>query len=202
MIGKIKGKIAEIDGRSVLVETASGIFYSVFLTPLLIKGRVGGDSIEVYTYLQVKEDGWALYGFEEKKQLKLFTMLLSVPGIGPKSAYMIISSGSYAQIFDAISTNNVHFFTGISGVGRKTAQKILLELSGKIGKTFDLAATTLSPDDKIAVDALVSLGFAKNDSQQAVAKIKERLSVDPDTIGVEEKIKQAMKILTHVKSTT
>lgn len=189
MIGKLKGKFTELDGNIGLIETSSGVFYKVFLTPKIYQNKKPGSFIEIYTYLQVRENNLSLFGFENKKQYKLFQMLLSVDGIGPKSAFSIISFEQEDKILTAVSNNNVIFFSSIPGIGKKTAQKIILELSSKIGKNFELQSLHLSKEDTTAIEALTSLGFKKYDSQNTLSKIDKKLSL-------EEKIKSAIKIMT------
>lgn len=189
MIGKLKGLLIEVGSHKGLIETTSGVFYTVFLTPALIKRQKIRDSIEIYTYLQMREDTWTLYGFEDKKQQRIFEMLIAVPGIGPKSAFTIISHKASDDLSQAILTNNVEFFSDIPGVGKKSAHKILLELSAKVGKAFDMSALVLSPEDSTVVDALVSLGFKRHQARTSISKLDTQLSI-------EEKIKKAIKIMT------
>lgn len=190
MIGKIKGILVAVEFNQGLIETASGVSYIVFLTPALIKQQKIGYGIALYTYLQVREDNWILYGFEDKKQQRIFEMLITVPGIGPKSAFTILSHKNSDSLSQAILTNNVEFFSDIPGVGKKSAHKILLELSAKMGKIFDISSLALSPDDSTVVDALASLGFSKRDARNTIATFDKRLSV-------EDKIKKAIKIMTN-----
>lgn len=189
MIGKIKGKLVETDGNIGLIETSGGVFYNVYLTPSILKTFSVGKNIEVYTYLQVRDDNLTLYGFENKSKYQLFQMLLAVDGVGPKSGFNIVSFTDSDNIFDAVRGNNVNFFSAIPGVGKKTSQKILLELSSKIGREFDISAMSLSADDITVVDALVSLGFKRSDCHAILAKLDKKLSV-------EGKIMKAMKLMT------
>lgn len=188
MIGKLKGTLVEIEANTGLIETASGIYYYVFLTPAIIKTKSVGEAIAIYTYLQVREDNLTLYGFETKKQYKMFELLLTVSGIGPKSAFTIVCHKEADAIFEAVGDNNVDFFATIQGVGKKTAHKILLELSQKIGKSFDLTSIVLSAEDQTVVDGLVSLGFQRHQARQAIAQLDKRLSV-------EDRIKAAIKLM-------
>ncbi len=185
MIGKLKGKLSELDGNIAFIETSGGVFYKVFLPPKIILKNKIKDEIEIYTYLQVREDNLTLFGFENKKQFHLFEMLLSVDGIGPKSAFNIISFADTDNILEAAAHNNLDFFNSIPGIGKKTAQKILLELSSQLKKPFDLTSIVLSQDDILVVDALVSLGFKKFESTKIVIKLGKKLSV-------EDKIKEAI----------
>lgn len=189
MIGKLKGILSEIENNKGLIETASGVYYEVFLTPDLLQTPIG-DIIEVFTYLQVREDNLTLYGFTNKNQSKLFNMLLAVDGVGPKSAFSIIAYSQGSQIPDAVLAGNVEFFSGIPGVGKKTAQKILLELSHKMSKDFDMSTLALSPDDALIVEALLTLGFHRNEIQSISGKLDKLLPI-------EEQIKEAIKLLSR-----
>lgn len=190
MIGKIKGKLLEIEGNIALIETACGLSYRIHLTPSLIKNHQINSLIEVYTYLQAREDNLTLFGFEDKEQYKLFQMLLLVDGIGPKSAFSIVAYQTTQKILNAVNQNDVDFFCGIPGVGKKTAQKILLELASQLKKKFELPQQSLTQEETIIIDALNSLGFKKFQS----IKILNQL---PNNLSVEEKIKLAIKLLTR-----
>ena len=188
MIGKIKGILTDIESNKGLIETTGGVSYAIFLTPNLLQIPIG-ETIEVFTYLQVREDNLTLFGFESKAQYKLFEMLLGVDGVGPKSSFGIIANSQGSQILDAVTSGNVEFFSSIPGVGKKTAQKILLELSHKLSKDFDMSMLATSPDDKLISDALATLGFQKNEIQNILGKLNKEATV-------EEKIRQGIQLLT------
>lgn len=194
MIGKIKGKLLEIDGNTGLIETASGISYNVFLTPPVITGIHLNDTIELYTHLQVREDALTLFGFESKEQYSFFKLLLSVSGVGPKTAYAIISNSKVHELYEAARSQQIDFFSRIPGVGKKTAMKIVLEISQKLKQDIDMGVFQVSDEDKTAIDALVSLGFKRHDARQIVGKMDENLSV-------EEKITEALKQIPSSKKT-
>ncbi len=187
MIGKIKGKLVEVSGNVGLVETASGVFYNIFLTPsTLSKNQLNNEKFEVYTYLHVKEDAMILFGFETKNEYEIFKLLLTVSGIGPKTAFSIISFIKTQDLIEAIKKNDVDILTEVPGLGKKTAMKIILELSSKINADFELKNVILSNDDKIVVDALISLGFKANEAKKMINNI-------PKNLSVEEKITFALK---------
>lgn len=190
MIGKLKGTISEVQGTIVLLETAGGVFYSLYCMPDLISAHKIGDTVAMYTYLQVREDALTLFGFSSKEAHDLFQMLLSVDGVGPKLGFAIISFAQPKNITDAVLQQNVSFFNGIPGVGKKTAQKILLELSSKMNQEYTIKNQILSSDEKTIIDALVALGFDKNESNSILSKLDNSLSL-------EDKIKQAIQLLTN-----
>ncbi len=192
MIGKLKGSLIEIEGNLGLVETSGGVSYQSYLTPSFIKDHPVGSDVSFYTYLQVRDDALVLFGFETKDESRLFKLLLTVSGVGPKTAFAVISATNSNDLFTAIRTNDTAYFSRIPGLGKKTAMKIILELSQKLKQEFKFEKMYLSDEDKIVVDALVSLGFKSNDAQQILSKIDRELSV-------EDKIKAVLKIATNHK---
>ncbi|KKP67324.1 MAG: Holliday junction ATP-dependent DNA helicase RuvA [Candidatus Roizmanbacteria bacterium GW2011_GWA2_35_19] len=186
MIGKLKGKLSEIDGNVGLIETTGGVFYQVFLTPSLIASHQPLVTFELYTYLQVRDDALVLFGFESKKELDFFKLLLSVSGVGPKTAFNVISFIKPEELYQAVKANQVDIFTQVPGLGKKTALKIILELSSRLKSEFDMSKMILSDDDKTVVEALISLGFNSQDAKKIVSKLSKNLSI-------EQKIKEALK---------
>ncbi len=191
MIGKIKGLLSEIDGTSGLIETTGGVFYKLFLPTSLLMVNTPV-AVELYTYLQVRDDALVLFGFEHKKDHDLFLMLLAVSGVGPKTAYTVSSHSKPDQLIEAVRQNNIEYFTRIPGLGKKTAMKILLELSQKIKEDFQFEKMNLSEEDGTVVDALVSLGFRSQDARNILTKI-------PKNLSLEEKIKEGIRISTQRK---
>jgi len=188
MIGKLKGKLVEVDGNIGLIETSGGVFYQVFLPPSLLSlppTPYTLHPIELYTYLQVRDDALVLFGFETKKHHDFFKLLLTVSGVGPKTAFNIISFVPLDTLVTSVTSNDVDGLK-VPGLGRKTAMKIILELSSKLKSDFDMNKMVLSDDDQTAVSALVSLGFKSFDAKKIVSKL-------PKNLTVEEKIKEALK---------
>ena len=193
MIGKIRGKIVEVEENIALVETGGGIYYQVYITStLLAKNKLPFD-ISLYTYLQVRDDALVLFGFEIKKEYDFFKLLLTVSGVGPKTAFSVISYSKVGDLIKAVKDNDKDYFTRVPGLGVKTAMKIILELSQKLESEFRLEKMYLSEEDKTVVDALVSLGFKSSEAKKILAKLDKNLSL-------EEKIKQGLKLGTHSKT--
>lgn len=186
MIGKLKGTLSEIFGTEALIETSGGVFYKVHITPALAQKGVSSDQLELYTYLNVKEDDLTLFGFDTYQEYTMFTYLIAIDGVGPKTAYLIVSSSSPADIRTAVHANDVAFFQKIKGIGKKTAQRILIDLSAKFGSEFDITAGQETADDIDALDALVSLGFKRKDAKNALEEIDSSLAL-------EERIKLALQ---------
>lgn len=189
MIGKIKGRLKEVSGNLGLIETESGISYEIFLTPEIISSYYNNQSIvDIYTYLHFREEKIILFGFENKKQQEIFKLLLNVSGVGPRTAFSIISFIKTDELISAVKNNDVDQLIQIPGLGKKTAMKIILELSSKINTELDIKNIILSNEDKIAVDGLISLGFSAKDAKETIIKL-------PKNLSIEEKIKEGLRRL-------
>lgn len=193
MIGKIKGKLIELNGNVGLVETSSGVSYELNLTPALISSHQLGKQLEVYTYFQVREDAQVLFGFKTREEQNLFKLLISVSGVGPKIAFTVVSFSKEDELISAIKINDVNYFSKIPGLGKKTAMKIILELSQKLQSEFKMEKMYLSEEDKTVVDALVSLGFKSQEAKGILSKL-------PKNLSVEEKIREALRSATSKKN--
>ncbi len=192
MIGKIKGKLTELDGNTGLIETSSGLSYEVFLTANALSKNKINSVLEIYTYLQIREDAHVLFGFETKNEHKLFKMLLSVPGVGPRTAFSVVSFSKEEELLLAVRENDISYFERVPGLGKKTAMKILLELSHKLNSEFELKKMYLSEKDKTVIDALVSLGFKTHEARKIFSKI-------PTNLTLEEKIRASLRLITPDK---
>jgi len=186
MIAKISGTLSEYDDKRAIIDTASGVSYELFITPSALLHKNGGDDITVFTHLQVRDDAHVLFGFVSPEEKKFFHLLLSVPGVGPKTAFSVVSHVSLGQAVDAVRSNSVKLFSEIPGIGKKTAMKIVLELSQKFKTEFKFEQA-LSADDKTVIDALVELGYKKNEAQLLFEKIPQELSI-------EKKIQEALRM--------
>jgi len=185
MIGKIKGILTEVENNLGLIETRSGLSYQVYLTPNLLEKYKPNDQIEIYTHLQVKEDSWKLYGFKTKKEKRFFYLLTTVSGVGPKIGFAIISFLGSDRLVKAVQENNFNSLAEVPGLGKKTAMKIILELSQKLNEKVQFSSVFLSKDDQIVVDGLKSLGFKER-------QIMEIIHTLPKNLSVEEKIKASL----------
>jgi Holliday junction DNA helicase RuvA len=129
-----------------------------------------------------------LYGFDTKEQYKMFQMLLSVDGVGPKTAHGLVSRMPVAQIVDAVRLKDLQSFTKVPGLGKKTAQKILLELSGKLKTEFDISSIIETPVNTDALDALIVLGYRVNEAREMLRTIDPQLSIERQiTIALQRK---------------
>ena len=186
MIAKLTGILSEYDKNSAVIDTVSGVSYELFITPSAIAQKQLGDTITVYTHLQVRDDAHVLFGFANNEEKSFFHLLLSVSGVGPKTAFSITSHISFSQAVEGVRTNAVKLFSEIPGIGKKTAMKIVLELSQKFKTEFKFEQQ-LSSDDKTVIDALVELGYKKSEAQQLFEKLPKELSI-------EKKIQEALRM--------
>ncbi|GET32966.1 Holliday junction ATP-dependent DNA helicase RuvA [Prolixibacter bellariivorans] len=189
----IKGNITELTPASVIVE-AGGIGYFISISLTTYTRLNGRENVTVFLQQIVREDAHLLYGFSDRDERELFRLLISVNGIGANTAVMMLSSYQPEQLREAIATENVNVLKSIKGIGAKTAQRVIIDLKDKIGKSsesvqvFDKADNTTREE---ALSALVMLGFNK----RAIEKALDRIFSDNPGVSVEETIKIALKNL-------
>jgi Holliday junction DNA helicase RuvA len=171
-----------------LVLDVGGVGYLVAATPTAVRKADGADEVSLHTYLHVREDALQLYGFAEAAERELFLQLLSVNGIGPKVALAIVSGSPAAELRRAIALEDAARFQAIPGIGKKTAERIVLELKEKLaaGVPEAAGASGRGAPHVVARDALVELGWSVVEAEQALAE------TDPD-LSAEERVRQALK---------
>ncbi len=185
MFGSIKGKIILIKEKFVVIETTEGIGYKVYLSPSDMAFLENNKSeISFWIHHHIREDASLLYGFKEYEDLEFFEMLINVSGIGPKGAMTILGIANPKIIKKAIRNNDLAYLTKISGIGKKTAEKMILELRDKLG---DLDNNDLG-DDLDVLEALKALGY----NQYKIREVLKDLKSDLDT---NTKIREALKVL-------
>jgi Holliday junction DNA helicase RuvA len=167
-----------------LVLDVGGVGYLVAATPAVLRRADGADELTVETYLHVREDALQLYGFDNREERELFVQLLSVTGIGPKVALAVLSGSPASELRRAIAREDAARFQAIPGIGKKTAERIVLELKEKIGA--DLVAAPAASGALTARDALVELGYSLVDAEAALAH------VDPE-LPVAERVRLALR---------
>ena len=200
MIEYIKGTLAELTPAMAVIE-AAGVGYGLNISLNTYTAIQGKAEAKLYVYESIREDAHSLFGFASKKERELFVLLISVSGVGPGTARMVLSSLSPKELCDSISTGNERLIKAVKGIGLKTAQRIIVELKDKmknIGMLPDANAsasqTSAVLNSKVAeeaVAALTMIGFAPNPSQKAVSSI---LKSDPSAT-VEAVVKTALKML-------
>lgn len=193
MIAYLKGRVIEI-GAETLVLEVGGVGYKLYCSAQVFSKARFGAEMEIYVSMHVKEDGITLFGFDSPKEKQLFARLTSVSGVGPKSAMGIFTSMTADEAAEAIMLADVKKLSKAKGMGKKTAEKIVLELHGKISaaevmsKSGDFSVAMpgggekLSETDEEAVSALQNLGFTRNESLQAVKRAKESGAADLEDI--------------------
>lgn len=193
----ISGTLVELSPTDAIVE-ACGVGYDLLIslsTFSKLQGAVG-KNVKVFTSHLVREDDESLFGFADKAERAVFIHLVSVSGVGPGSARMILSAMTADEVKEAIVIGDVNRFKAVKGIGLKTAQRIIIDLKDKIGKgsgefSFDTAPSAASPVREEALGALTMLGFAK----PAVEKTLDKLLKEKTDYSVEELIKRALKQL-------
>jgi holliday junction DNA helicase RuvA len=185
--------IARLRGRPVastpegLVVDVGGVGYLVAATPSAVRAADGADEVTLHTYLHVREDALQLYGFAHGAERELFVQLLSVNGVGPKVALAIVSGSPAADLRRAIVLEDTARFQAIPGIGKKTAERIVLELKEKLGDgAAPVASTAGTEPHLVAREALVELGYSVGEAEQALAK------TDPE-LPAEERVREALK---------
>lgn len=201
MIAYLRGKVLTATEETVIIDV-NGVGYEIYCTGSVFRKLTVGAVTEIFTYLQVKEDGMTLFGFDTPQEKELFLKLISVSGVGPKLGISILASLSADEFALAIATADVKRLSKVKGLGKKTAEKIVLELHGKISAAEVLGASgddltpsataptnaKLSAADEEAVSALMGLGFTRTESLQAVKKAHEL-----GAVTVEEVIMKALQ---------
>ena len=199
MIAYLRGRVIGLTEETVVLDV-NGVGYEVYCSGGAFKKIGNADTAELYTYLQVKEDGITLFGFASLKEKELFLKVLSVQGVGPKLGIAILTGLSADEFTLAVQTADVKRLSAVKGLGKKTAEKIVLELHGKISAAEVINASgdeltkTAEPTAKLsaieedAVAALMNLGFSKTESVNAVKKAREN-----GAVGVEEIIMRALQ---------
>jgi Holliday junction DNA helicase RuvA len=188
MIARLRGTAAGRTADGIVLEVG-GVGYLVAATPAVLRRAEAGAEVVVETYLHVREDALQLYGFADGAERELFTHLLSVNGIGPKVALAVVSGSPAPELRRAIALGDSARFQAIPGIGKKTAERIVLELKEKLADAADsLVATSSSavPTDLVARDALVELGFSPVEAEQRLA------ATDPE-LGPAERVREALR---------
>jgi Holliday junction DNA helicase RuvA len=184
VISRLRGAPA---GRTLdgLVVDVGGVGYLVSATPSVFRRADGAAEVTVETYLHVREDAMQLYGFADAAERALFVRLLGVSGIGPKVALAVVSSASPEELQRAIALRDSARFQAIPGIGKKTAERIVLELEGSLAEA-PIASGGERAGELVARDALVELGYSLVEAEQALA------AVDPD-LPAEERVREALR---------
>lgn len=193
MIAQIEGIVASIEDRAAII-IVGGIGIRVYTTPetlsILHSAKELAQPARLFTHLAVREDALDLYGFLETDERSLFELVITIPGIGPKKALSIISIAPVATLKRAIINNDASYLTKVSGIGKKNAEKIVLELKDKIitlGGILEEASAL--HEDKDALAAMLALGYSHMEAREALKKIPAEIT------GLNNRIKEALKVI-------
>lgn len=188
MIGSLRGNIAQKSATEIILEVA-GVGYRV-ITPLGVLSELPpvGSEVFLYIYTYVREDAISLYGFSSEGEKKVFTTLLGISGIGPKVALSIVSGIPYEEFLTAVEAEDITRLTRIPGLGKKTAQRLVLELRGKLPKDVEGAPADAEFED--ALSALLNLGYKKTDAAGAIELARKDGHAD-----IESVLREALKRL-------
>ena len=191
MIASLQGKLESLGGDRAIINV-NGIGFQVYMptSTMSILGT-SGKEVHLHTHLILKEDGATLYGFSSTEELQLFQILIGVSGLGPKLALSMLSTMSVEQVSTAIATGSVEMLTLVPGIGKKMAERLIVELKDKIGISFITAPTAMLAQENIDVlTALTSLGYSVSEGNRAVA------SLSSSDLNLEEKVKLALQYFT------
>lgn len=189
MISYLKGMILSKTNKTVTV-LVNNLGYQVFIPQTLLNKIIIGSEVELFTHLRHSEDAMSLFGFKSREELQFFELLITISGVGPKTALGVIEVAKLSDIKKAIFRDDPSILYKVSGVGKKTAERIVVELKNKLDalptneKEINLADT-----DTETFDALLSLGYSERDVREAIRKIPADLE------RMEDKIKSALKYL-------
>jgi len=188
MISFLQGTLFEKSKNNITV-LVGGVGYKVFTISKVLDLELNSN-LNLYCYSHIREDQFTIFGFLEKKEMTLFENLISVNGVGPKTALSIISTLGYDKTIYSIQTADVISLQSVSGLGKKSAQKVVVDLQNKIGKVDELDLSVSKQTEEVAL-ALISLGFSQSDLSPILKDIDT-------TLSVEDQIKYALKMLKKI----
>lgn len=192
MIASVKGEVHD-KGEGFLVVQVGGVGLLVFVPSGVVDSYEIGEHAQLYTHLVVREDNLSLYGFNDKESRGLFQNLITVNGVGPRLALTILSSLSVDMIYQAVLSEQAQVFNQVSGIGSKTAQKIILYLHDKLKPLVDAGVISEVRDiNRELMDALVGLGYSVVEAQTAIQALPKDA---PDDL--EERLRMTLQFFTH-----
>ena len=189
MIASLSGTVRHKDLNSIVVDV-SGVGYKLAVPTDVALEAIPSQNIFLWTYLAVRETSLDLFGFLDRETLELFQLLITISGIGPKTALGILNVASPATLRQAVATGDTSYLTRVSGIGKKNAEKIVLELKDKLKvSSEDIGVDGKHEGD--ALEALVSLGYNERDAREALKKVSK------DIVGASDRVKQALRVLSQ-----
>ena len=189
MIGSLSGKLQALTDDTLIVNVGGvGFRVRVSANTAAGLGEVGSP-VQLFTHLRVREDELSLYGFATEEELHLFETLMTVSGVGPKVAMSVLAAAPIATLKIAIAEGNIDALTAVPGIGKKTAQRLALELKGKIDVTGLSEVSEISPPDRDVIDALINLGYSAAEATRAVRAVPANVKI------LEERVRVALQYL-------
>jgi Holliday junction DNA helicase RuvA len=189
MIAKIEGQISYVGDRFLIVDV-SGVGYKLFVTNEAISLSKVEESIKLWVHTAVRENSIDLYGFLDIEELSFFELLLDVSGIGPKSALSTLSVAPVSTLRKAIASGDTTYLNKVSGIGRKTAEKIIIELKDKLKEyEGDIATSQVMQEERDILEALRTLGYSQDEAREAIKKIPSNMT------EMNNRLKEALKII-------
>lgn len=196
MISSLQGVAAHV-GDDALVVVVGGVGLSVAVTPQVARTSHVGEQVHLHTHLVVREDALSLFGFETREELTVFTQLIGVTGVGPKSAMGVLSSLTVPQIAQAVTDDDDAPFKRVSGIGPKTAKLIVVQLAGKLAVVPTEAPAAVAPHGQVPLQvtqALIGLGWSERTAAEAVASVAED-AAESDRASVQALLRLTLALL-------
>jgi holliday junction DNA helicase RuvA len=179
MIAYLNGTVSSLSLKFVILDV-NGVGYQVNVTPKVLEKLDVGQEAKLFTYHHIREDGEELYGFLLADERDMFEKLLGVNGVGPKSALGVLARASVADIVRAVSAGETSLLTKVSGIGSKTAERIVLELAGKLEERFGVSnatgVSTISSNDADIIAALEQLGYSASEARKALSEVPSSIT--------------------------
>lgn len=189
MIGTLAGKLQARQDDTIILNVG-GVGFRVRVSANTAAGLGGiGSETQLFTHLRVREDELSLYGFATEEELRLFETLMTVSGVGPKVAMSILAAAPIETLKLALAEGNVDALTAVPGIGKKTAQRLVLELKGKIDVSGLTDVGEISPLDKDVIDALINLGYSAAEATRAARAVSSRAKT------IEDRVRMALQFL-------
>ncbi len=189
MIGSLRGIVQDININNLLLDVG-GVGYLVYAPVHTVAEAKLGKELFVHTYLAVRETALDLYGFATADEQRFFEMLIGISGVGPKSALSILSLADVPTLQNAIAQNNIDYLTKVSGIGKKLAQKIVLELKDKVGDVT-VAGSSANQDDASVIEALEAMGYKQSEAREAVKQLPTKVK------GLNARVAAALKSMSN-----
>lgn len=200
MIGMLRGKVWEAATERLVLDV-NGVGYILLVPYVLLNKARTGQELTLYTHLIPKEEEFLLFGFATLAEKQLFLAMLSVNGIGPKTALSILSTFTVEQVESAIAQENVNLLTKVPGLGKKTAQRAVLELKEKFRASSGVRLTAEpGAGGSEALDSMLALGFSLDEARWALAQVQEQGGEEEQGLSTEQQLKLALRFLSTSKS--